>query len=94
MSEQSRVLAATIAGAAIGGILGCVFFTEGGRVWRRGLEPALDDFARELEGVRSTAAKAVAVGTEAWRLLIELAGETGADPRGARYIDPRQSTPF
>jgi gas vesicle protein len=47
--NNSRELAATLVGAVIGGVAGYLFFTDRGRSLRRQIEPALDDFSRELE---------------------------------------------
>ena len=47
-----------------------------GRELRRQLEPALDDFARELNSFRGTVDKAAGVASEGWKLLNEAIGET------------------
>jgi hypothetical protein len=60
-----------IAGAVLGAIAGYLFFTERGRALRRQMEPALESFARELTGFRSTIQRAVGVATEGWGLLNE-----------------------
>ena len=65
---NSRALAATVVGAVIGGAAGYLFFTEHGRSLRRQLEPALDDFARELMSFRGTVQKAAGVANEGWKL--------------------------
>jgi len=85
-------MAASMIGAMIGGVAGYLFFTEHGRSIRRQIEPALDDFARELSSFRSTVVKATGVATEGWKLLNEAMGETpGVAPR---YASPRQTSPF
>jgi gas vesicle protein len=89
---NSRALAASMVGAVIGGIAGYLFFTEDGRRFRREMEPALDDFARELNSFRSTVAKAAGVANEGWKLLNETMGDTGFEP--PRYQAPRQTSPF
>ena len=55
-----------------------MFFTDRGRELRRQLEPALEDFARELNSFRGTVQKAAGVASEGWKLLNEAIGETGA----------------
>ena len=90
--DNSRAVAASLFGAAIGGLVGYLFFTDHGRSLRRQIEPALDDFARELNSFRATVSKAAGVATEGWKLLNEAMGETGFDQR--RYPAPRQSSPF
>ncbi len=89
---NSRALAASMVGAVIGGIAGYLFFTDEGRRLRRAIEPALEDFARELNSFRSTVNKAAGVATEGWKLLNEAMGETGVEP--PRYQAPRQTSPF
>jgi len=89
---NSRALAASMVGAVIGGIAGYLFFTDEGRRLRRAIEPALEDFARELNSFRSTVSKAAGVATEGWKLLNEAMGETGVEP--PRYQAPRQTSPF
>jgi len=88
---NSRAVAATIVGAVIGGVAGYLFFTEEGRRWRRQLEPALEDLARELSSFRSTVNKAAGVASEGWKLLNEAIGEGGAQPH---YPSARQTSPF
>jgi hypothetical protein len=92
VTEQSRVVTATLLGAVLGGIAGCIFFTDAGRAWRRQLEPALDDLAREIDGFRHTVVKAVGVANEGWKLLSEALGEETMS--GGRYGQTRQTTPF
>ena len=48
MTENSRTVAATIVGGVLGAMAGYLLFTDRGRALRRQLEPALEDFAREL----------------------------------------------
>jgi gas vesicle protein len=84
-------MAATIAGAVIGGVAGYLFFTERGRELRRQIEPALDDFARELNSFRMTVEKAAVVTNQGWKLLNE-AMEPG--PQNTRYPTAHQTSPF
>jgi gas vesicle protein len=84
-------MAATIAGAVIGGVAGYLFFTERGRELRRQIEPALDDFARELNSFRMTVEKAAVVANQGWKLLNE-AMEPG--PQNTRYPTAHQTSPF
>jgi hypothetical protein len=90
VTENSRAVAATIAGAAIGGVAGYLFFTERGRELKRQIEPALENFSRELDNFRSTFQKAASVANEGWKLLNE-AMEPGPS---SRYPATRQSSPF
>jgi hypothetical protein len=68
-----------------------MLFTEKGREWRRQLEPALDDLARELNNFRSTLTRAAGVASEGWRLLNDAVGDSSAQQR---YANPHQTTPF
>ena len=88
--NNSRAIAATLVGAIIGGVAGYLFFTEDGRRVRRQIEPALDDFSRELISFRATLQKATGVASDGWKLLNETFGETGP---AARYPG-RQTSPF
>ena len=88
-----KTVAATIVGAVIGGVAGYFLFTERGRALRRQLEPALEDFARELNSFRSTIAKAAGVANEGWQLLNDAMGESGQATQ-SRYPSARQTSPF
>jgi len=92
MSERFRVFIASLTGAAIGGLVGYLYFTAGGRRLRDQLEPSLDEFAREMRKLRATASKAQAAAGEGWRSLNELVAER---PEGARWSSQaRQSSRF
>ena len=90
--ENSRAIVATVVGAVIGGVAGYLFFTEHGRGVRRQIEPALDDFARELMSFRATVQKAAGVASEGWKLLNDALGEGGH--QAPRYASPHQTSPF
>lgn len=92
MTDNSRTAAAALAGAAIGAIVGYLFFTNPGRTLRRRIEPALDDIARELNSFRSTVRKASGVANEGWHLLNDALGEDGQ--RNPRFAGTHQSSPF
>ena len=92
MNDYSRTMVATCAGAVIGGVVGYLFFTVGGRTLRRQIEPAIEDLARELEGFRTTVHKAAGVANEGWKLLNEVSGAIGEEPR--RYPTTHQTSPF
>jgi len=79
-------------GAVIGGAAGYLFFTERGRKFRQGLEPALDDIARELNSFRGTVQRAAGVASEGWKLLNDALGDGGQRP--PRYAGAQQSSPF
>ncbi len=92
MTEKSQACVVSCIGAGVGAAVAYMFFTDHGRQLRRSLEPALEDFARELNHFRGTVAKAAGVAGEGWKLLNEAIGETGtASPR---FVDPHQTSPF
>jgi gas vesicle protein len=88
--NNSRVLAATLVGAVMGGVAGYLFFTEHGRSLRRQIEPALEDFSRELMSFRTTVQKAAGVASEGWQLLNHALGDTESVPK----FPGRQTSPF
>lgn len=79
-----------LTGATIGGLAGYLMFTEDGRRVRRQLEPALDDFIREVQRLSATVNRARSVASEGWRVLNQAAGESA----GAWNASLRQQTPF
>jgi gas vesicle protein len=87
--DKSRELAAMIVGAIIGGLAGCLFFTERGRSVRRQIEPALEDFSREVINFRNAIQKAAGVANEGWKLLNDALSEDGKTtsqyPTGQRF---------
>ena len=91
MTDNQRIMAATIAGAAIGGAAGYLFLTRRGRELRRQIGPALDDLARELSSFRLTAQKAAGVANQGWRLLNEA---IDYELENTRYPSPHQTSPF
>jgi len=92
MNDQSRVLVATLAGAAIGAAVGYLYLTAGGRRLRDELEPRLDEVGREIRRLRRTVTKAQEVASEGWRSLNELIGERERPVRLS--AQSRQSSPF
>jgi gas vesicle protein len=89
--NNSRELAATIAGVVIGGVTGYLFFTERGRTARQQIETTLDQFSRELMSFRDTVQKTARVANESWNLLNDAFGERGKPP--TRYPS-RPTSPF
>jgi len=78
--NNPRAMAATIVGAVIGGVAAYLFFTERGRSVRRQIEPALEDFSRELMSFRNTAQKVAGLANEGWKLLNDTLGDGGKPP--------------
>jgi len=69
MTDQPRILAGAIIGASLGCVAAFLFWTRSGRVLRRRMEFALEDFGRELVQLRGLAANAANVASEGRRLL-------------------------
>jgi gas vesicle protein len=92
VTEQQRAFVAAAVGAVAGGIAGYLLFTERGRDLRRRMEPAIEDFARELVQLRGTVNRAMGVASEGWHVLNEALGERG----GSSVTYPRhtQTDPF
>jgi gas vesicle protein len=89
---EDKAVIATVVGAVVGGAAGYLFFTERGRQFRRQLEPALDDLARELNSFRGTVQRAAGVASEGWKLLNDALGEAGTPP--SQFPGAHQSSPF
>lgn len=92
MNDKSSTILATTVGAAIGAMAGYIFFTDRGRAFRRQLDQALGDIARELVHFRGTLHKAAGAANESWKILNDTFGENAPQP--PRYADPHQTAPF
>lgn len=91
--SNSRVIAASVVGAVIGGVAGYLLWTEHGRTLRRQIEPALDDVLREIQSVRSTVQKVAGVASAGWSILNEAIRDSAQEAQ--RYPTAvRQSSPF
>ena len=75
MSERSQIVGATLAGAAIGGLIGYLFFTASGRRLRGEIEPRLTEASKEIVRVRDAVAQAFSALEDGKRSLERLAGE-------------------
>ena len=91
MSQKSQAVAAAMVGGVLGAVAGYMFFTDQGRAWRRQLEPAIEDMARELAQFRGTLTRAMGVANEGWKVLNDALGERSGP---THYPNPHQSTPF
>jgi len=96
MTDQSRAVAASVVGAIIGGLAGYMVFTPQGRALRRRLEPALEDFGRELNHLKDTLTRAGLMANEGWRLINDVMADAGSAGRYAtsQQPSPHQTTPF
>jgi hypothetical protein len=92
VTEKTQVLVVSCIGAVAGAAAAYISFTRPGRQIRASLEPALEDFARELNHFRGTVTKAAGVAGEGWKLLNDALGE--GDSPASRFPTPRQTSPF
>ena len=58
MGERESVLLATVLGATVGCVFGCLYVTERGRRVREQIEPLFDTVIDELQQTRKTIEKA------------------------------------
>jgi hypothetical protein len=89
VTNQGRVIMASLAGALVGGMVGYLYLTDTGRRVMDQLEPRLDDAMREVTRLRQTIGRAQAVANEGWRSLSQMAGSRLGE-RGT----PRQRSPY
>jgi hypothetical protein len=89
VNDQKIVAVAALTGALVGGLLGYLYLTAGGRRVRDQIEPRLDDALTEIGRLRQTIGKAQAVAAEGWRSLGQLAGSG----RRTGWDSLRQSPP-
>ncbi|MEO2198741.1 MAG: hypothetical protein ABGY72_22015 [bacterium] len=89
MDERSRVLLASLLGAALGGVVGYLYMTESGQRVREQIGPALDAIGVELQKARDAGEKVKDVAREGQQTLNSLVGEGRA--RGAWDSTYRQA---
>jgi len=85
VEDRTKVLLASLVGAAAGGVLGYLYLTEGGQRFRGRIEPQIDDFVDELRRLKRTVDKARAA--ESWRTLQDVSSR---EPR----LDSASSRPM
>ena len=90
MDERSKVALATVLGATIGGVFGCLYLTERGRRTREQMEPLLDEVITEIRRLRGTAEKLREAAQESRRAVEDLMGE--GLPRSPWSSSPRQAS--
>ena len=90
MDERSKVALATVLGATIGGVFGCLYLTERGRQTREQIGPVLDQVIKEIRRLRGTAEKLREAAQEGRRAVEDLMGE--APPRSPWSSGPRQAS--
>ncbi len=75
MDSRSRVIWSIVAGAAVGGTLGYLFFTDDGKRLRSRLEPHVGDLVDEVSRWRGTLDKVKAAADEGRRSMTNLVDE-------------------
>jgi hypothetical protein len=75
VEDTSKVAVTTIIGALAGALFGYLYLTESGRQVRVHIEPRIDDFVREVRGLRGTVEKARSAASETWESLNAYAGK-------------------
>lgn len=90
MSERAQIVAASVIGAVLGGIVGYLFLTENGRALRRNFEPGLEEAARELRRVTGTMLGAAGAAREGWKVVREVIDRADVN----RYPPSGQRSPF
>ena len=68
---DDRIVPVMIGGAVVGALAAYFFFTERGRTLRAQIEPALEDFAREMGRFRGDVQRALTVATQGWDSLTD-----------------------
>lgn len=71
MNEQSRIVAGALVGALVGAAASYLFFTEGGRVVRERMEPAVDEMRREFSRFQKTIEKVGDLANDGLRVINE-----------------------
>ena len=93
MDERSQVFAATILGAAVGGVLGCLYLTERGRRVRAQLKPFFDGVIDEIHQAQHTVDKARLAAAEGKRAVDDVLrpSESGASWKSRDVGQPTQT---
>jgi hypothetical protein len=92
VSERSEIVGATLAGAAIGALIGYLFFSASGRRLRDEIEPRVIEASRDIVRVRDAVEKALAAIDEGRRSFQRLAAVP--DPRPVYDTPSEQDVPF
>jgi len=86
--DNSRIVTATLVGAAVGGAVGYLFFTEHGRTACGRMETALEGFSRDFTKFRNTVLQVAEVASEGWRLLNQAVESTRSTAYPAGQTSP------
>ncbi len=102
MDDRGRIGLAIGFGAAIGGVVGYLLFTDRGRELRDRIEPRLQDLLSEVDQLSRTFDRARAAATEGWQSFSKLMQDetrsgaeavTSAVKRGVAAADAAKDGP-
>ena len=86
MEDRSRIAVSVLVGAALGGMLGYLLFTEGGRRARNSLRGQLEGLVDDASRFSGSIEKMRGVATEGWRSVKDVFSALSADE--VPYDDP------
>ncbi|MBP1605314.1 MAG: hypothetical protein H6Q08_688 [Acidobacteria bacterium] len=86
MEDRSRIAVSVLVGAALGGMLGYLLFTEGGRRARNSLRGQLEGLVDDASRFSGSIEKMRGVATEGWRGVKDVFSALSADE--VPYDDP------
>lgn len=86
MEDRSRIAVSMLVGAALGGMLGYLLFTEGGRRARNSLRGQLEGLVDDASRFSGSIEKMRGVATEGWRSVKDVFSALSADE--VPYDDP------
>jgi hypothetical protein len=86
VEDRSRIAVSVLVGAALGGMLGYLLFTEGGRRARNSLRGQLEGLVDDASRFSGSIEKMRGVATEGWRGVKDVFSALSADE--VPYDDP------
>lgn len=88
MEDRSRIAVSMLVGAALGGVLGYLLFTESGRRTRNSLRGQLEGLVDDASRFSGSIEKVRSVATEGWHSVRDVFAALTADE--VPYDDPDQ----
>ena len=79
MEDRSRVVLGMLVGAAVGGVVGFLLYTESGRRLRSGLRPQLEGIVDEAKWLRGTVDRIREVASDGWESVSEFFADAGEE---------------
>jgi hypothetical protein len=79
VDDRSRIAVSVLAGAALGGVLGYLLFTEGGRRARNNLRGQLEGLVDDASRFSGSMEKMRSVASDGWRSMKEVFSALTAD---------------